>query len=120
MARAALGWNVRDLGRIADVAPTTVNRFEMGRAIPIPATMAAIQRAFEAAGIKFIENGVIFVPPSDVPLEAIKQQEEQKALPQPTDAGKTKEDAASIDKSVTLDLPLASEQEERQGDTTAS
>jgi hypothetical protein len=35
-----------------------VNRFESGAAEPIPATLAAIQRALEAAGVEFIpENG---------------------------------------------------------------
>jgi hypothetical protein len=36
----------------------TVNRFETERAAPTRATVAAIQRALEAAGVQFIaENG---------------------------------------------------------------
>ena len=30
LARTALGWGVRDLGRVAEVAPDTVRRFERG------------------------------------------------------------------------------------------
>jgi transcriptional regulator with XRE-family HTH domain len=52
MARAALGWGVRDLAREAKVGVSTVTRFEAG-ADPIPATLAAIQRAMEAAGVEF-------------------------------------------------------------------
>mgnify|MGYP003814373603 CR=1 FL=1 len=57
MARAALGWGVRDLAREANVGVSTVTRFEAG-AEPIPATLEAIRRALEAAGVEFIpENG---------------------------------------------------------------
>ena len=53
MARAALGWGVRDLAKFADVAPTTVTRFEGGQSIR-PRTIAAMQTTLEAAGILFI------------------------------------------------------------------
>jgi hypothetical protein len=57
MARAALGWGVRDLAREANVGVSTVTRFEAG-AEPIPATLSAIMRTLEAAGVEFIpENG---------------------------------------------------------------
>jgi transcriptional regulator with XRE-family HTH domain len=52
MARAALSWGVRDLAREANVGVSTVSRFESG-AEPIPATLAAIQRALEAGGVEF-------------------------------------------------------------------
>jgi transcriptional regulator with XRE-family HTH domain len=58
MARVALGWNAAKLAEAASVGVATVNRFEAGAAIPIPATLAAIERALEAAGVEFIaENG---------------------------------------------------------------
>lgn len=58
MARAALDWGVRDLARNANVGVSTVTRFEAGQGTPIPATLAAMQRALEAAGVEFIsENG---------------------------------------------------------------
>ena len=58
MARAAVGWGVRDLAREAKVGVATVTRFENGQAEPIPSTLSAIRQALEAAGVEFIaENG---------------------------------------------------------------
>ena len=58
MARVGLGWSVQDLARHAKVGASTVNRFETGRAEPIMATITAMQRALESAGVEFIpENG---------------------------------------------------------------
>jgi DNA-binding XRE family transcriptional regulator len=56
MARAALGWNTVDLARAAEVSPTTVNQFEQGTTAPLRSTLAAIRRAFEDAGIIFIDG----------------------------------------------------------------
>lgn len=53
MARAALGWSAADLAKHAQVGVATVNRFEAGQGSPIPATIAAMQRAMEAEGIEF-------------------------------------------------------------------
>lgn len=55
MARAALGWGVRDLGHKADVAANTVSRYENGMGMTV-ATLTKIQAALES-------GGVIFVPP---------------------------------------------------------
>lgn len=52
MARAALGWGVRDLGAAAKVSQDTVVRFERGDDLK-PRTVEAIQRALEAAGVEF-------------------------------------------------------------------
>jgi transcriptional regulator with XRE-family HTH domain len=56
MARGALNWTVDSLARAANVGEATIRRFEQERAVPIPATVAAIQRALEAAGVEFIEQ----------------------------------------------------------------
>ncbi len=57
MARAALGWGVRDLAVYAGVTANTVSRFENG-ADALGNTLRKIQRALEDAGIEFIdENG---------------------------------------------------------------
>jgi DNA-binding XRE family transcriptional regulator len=56
MARAALGWNTIDLAKAAEVSPTTVNQFEQGTTAPLRSTLAAIRRAFEDAGIIFIDE----------------------------------------------------------------
>jgi transcriptional regulator with XRE-family HTH domain len=53
MARAALGWGVRELGQRAGVATNTVSRFENGFGATIE-TLIRIQRALENAGVIFI------------------------------------------------------------------
>lgn len=56
MARAAVGWSVRDLARQANVGVATVTRFENDQAEPIPSTLAAIRTALESAGVVFVES----------------------------------------------------------------
>ena len=57
MARAAVGWGVRDLAKKAGVTANTVTRIENG-ADAKQSTMDKLQHALEAAGIEFIdENG---------------------------------------------------------------
>ena len=57
MARAAVGWGVRDLATNASLSTNTVARFERGEDLK-PSTLAAIRVALEAAGVEFIaENG---------------------------------------------------------------
>jgi transcriptional regulator with XRE-family HTH domain len=57
MARAAIGWGVRELAKKADVTANTVTRIENG-ADAKQSTMDRIQEALEAAGVEFIdENG---------------------------------------------------------------
>lgn len=55
MARAALGWGVRDLAREAGVSVDTISRLERGDEI-MPRTLAAIRTALEAAGVIFIDQ----------------------------------------------------------------
>jgi transcriptional regulator with XRE-family HTH domain len=52
MARAALGWGVRELAAAAKVSTDTVARFERGDELK-ERTINALQRALEAAGIEF-------------------------------------------------------------------
>ena len=57
MARAALGWSVRELAVKAEIAANTVSRYENG-ADAYGDTLLKMQRVFEDAGIEFIdENG---------------------------------------------------------------
>jgi transcriptional regulator with XRE-family HTH domain len=53
MARAALGWGVRDLAGAAQVSAHTVARFERGEPLR-PSTVRAIRTALEDAGCEFI------------------------------------------------------------------
>lgn len=55
MARAALGWSVRDLGKRARVSANTVSRFENGMGTNV-STLKQIQLALEEAGIIFIAS----------------------------------------------------------------
>lgn len=57
MARAALGWGVRDLAEKAGVTANTVTRIENG-ADAKQSTIDALRAALEAGGVEFIpENG---------------------------------------------------------------
>jgi transcriptional regulator with XRE-family HTH domain len=65
MARAALKMNVRELAAAAEVSPNTVTRIEAD--LPSnAATLAAVRRVLEAAGVEFINHekpGVRMVRP---------------------------------------------------------
>jgi transcriptional regulator with XRE-family HTH domain len=57
MARAALGWGVRELAEKAGVTANTVTRIENGSDAK-QSTIAALRVALESAGVEFIaENG---------------------------------------------------------------
>jgi transcriptional regulator with XRE-family HTH domain len=58
MARAAVGWGVRDLALAAKVSPDTVARFERGEALR-ESTRNSLVQAFNAAGLEFVPNGVV-------------------------------------------------------------
>ena len=55
MARAALGWGVRDLAKKAGLAPNTVSRFENGHGARVE-TLVLIERAFAEEGIVFLQE----------------------------------------------------------------
>ena len=52
MARAAVGWGVRELAKKASITANTVTRIENG-ADAKQSTMDRLQRALEAAGVEF-------------------------------------------------------------------
>ena len=54
LARAALGWNLRDLAHAARISPQAVAHFERGGRVKA-STLEAIQRALEKAGVIFID-----------------------------------------------------------------
>ena len=58
MARAAVGWGVRELAAMADTNPNTISRIENG-ADALGGTLTKIQKALEAEGITFIDDGSI-------------------------------------------------------------
>lgn len=57
MARAALRIGVRELAEMAGVNPGTVSRFETGKGGMQATNLDAVQKALEAAGVTFIEDG---------------------------------------------------------------
>jgi len=57
-ARGLVDWSQADLAARAGVGIVTVRQFERGGHDPRRATLEVIRRAFEAAGVEFIdENG---------------------------------------------------------------
>ena len=56
MARAAVGWGVRELAEKAGVTANTVTRIENG-ADAKQSTINSLQRALEAAGVEFTNGG---------------------------------------------------------------
>ena len=57
-ARGLLEWNQQELADRAQVGVVTVHQLEAGTSQPRRATLQAIRRAFEMAGVEFIdENG---------------------------------------------------------------
>lgn len=57
-ARGLLGWNQQDLADRAGIGIVTVHQMEAGVTQPRRATLDVIRRAFESAGVEFIdENG---------------------------------------------------------------
>jgi predicted transcriptional regulator len=57
-ARGLLAWNQQDLADAAGVGIVTVHQLEAGTSEPRRATLQVIRRAFEDAGVEFInENG---------------------------------------------------------------
>ena len=57
-ARGLLEWNQLELAERAQVGVVTVHQLETGISEPRRATLQAIRRAFEIAGVEFIdENG---------------------------------------------------------------
>ncbi len=57
MARAALGWGVRDLAKKADLTANTISKFENGSDVMV-GRLTKMQNALE-------EAGVIFLPADD-------------------------------------------------------
>ncbi len=55
MARAAVGWGVRELAEKAKISPNTVSRIENG-GDALASTLDRIQAALEDAGVIFIDR----------------------------------------------------------------
>jgi DNA-binding XRE family transcriptional regulator len=58
MARSALKWNLDKVARESNVSRTTIYALENELGNVRPLVKCALQRAFEAQGIEFLDNGV--------------------------------------------------------------
>lgn len=56
MARAALGWSIRETARKAHIGTNTLSRFETG-AETYTSTVRALRDAYETAGVEFVDRG---------------------------------------------------------------
>jgi transcriptional regulator with XRE-family HTH domain len=84
MARAALGWGVRELAAAAKVSVDTVARFERGDELK-ERTIDALRRALEAAGVEFTNGDQ---PGVRVPKVSTMRSAERAGASNPTDAAK--------------------------------
>ena len=71
MARAALGWGVRELATHSGLSTETITRVDQAPAEITTKTWAALQRAFEEAGIEFLSDTDSVALHKDVQLAAI-------------------------------------------------
>jgi transcriptional regulator with XRE-family HTH domain len=72
MARAALQWSVERAAKDAGVSYRTILRFENDQRDIQPDKIAAIRRAFEAAGVRFIDEGSDAGAVAPPPLRALR------------------------------------------------
>jgi len=56
-ARAMLGMTQQELAELSGVSPRAIADFEAENRKPINATLAALQRALESAGVEFTNGG---------------------------------------------------------------
>ena len=80
MARAGIGWSIQRLAAAAHVGVATVARFETGKGETIPATLAAIQRALEAAGVEFLSDDGVRLKGAQVAHPAARGSQERRAV----------------------------------------
>lgn len=57
-ARGLADWSQAKLAVRSNLGASTIKDYEAGRRVPTPNNLSAIQRALEAAGVEFIEDGV--------------------------------------------------------------
>lgn len=62
MARAALGWTLDALAAASGINRKTILRFERQEVSARSATLHALRQAFEAAGVRFADDGGVFPP----------------------------------------------------------
>jgi transcriptional regulator with XRE-family HTH domain len=92
MARAAVGWGVRELAERAGITANTVTRIENG-ADAKQSTMDALQRALEVVGLEFTNGdqpGVRLRKGISEPLGSVRQASRSALPPNGTSEKRTK------------------------------
>lgn len=56
-ARGLLEWSQDQLAQASHLGLSTIRDFEKGRRVPTHNNLEAIQRALEAAGVQFLDDG---------------------------------------------------------------
>ena len=74
MARAGLEWSLEDTAAAAGVSRRTVLRFERNHRDVRPELIADLRRAYEAAGVRFVEDGPDAGSVTPPPLRALPPQ----------------------------------------------
>ena len=67
-ARGLLAWSQQDLAKEAGVGIVTVHQLEAGTSQPRRATLEVIKRAFEAAGVEFIDRNYKLKPGDEISI----------------------------------------------------
>ncbi|MCJ2046107.1 helix-turn-helix domain-containing protein [Methylobacterium sp. J-078] len=79
-ARAWLDWPQQELAKRATVGLSTIRQFENNLRVPIANNLSAMRRAFEEAGISFIEAGITYCDPSPASEPAPDTDEDEDLL----------------------------------------
>jgi transcriptional regulator with XRE-family HTH domain len=74
-ARALVGWTQAQLAAAASLSEISIQQIEKGLTDPRASTLAAIERAFEAAGVEFTNGGQpgvkLLIPAGHQPKPAV-------------------------------------------------
>lgn len=61
MARVGLLWSVQKLAALVSVSRSTISRFENEQISSNASTRAILRRAFEEAGVEFVDDYGVFI-----------------------------------------------------------
>lgn len=78
-ARALLDWTQEKLAEAAGVGNATIRNFESDLSVPQTATIEALQRAFELAGVEFTNGGEPGVKFAKITPKTLTEREEEVA-----------------------------------------